>query len=94
MPKLTPHETETESCNYISRMAPGLSLIVFLAMTTAPPFSKAFEIASSTPESGAVAAEAGGDLELWCNADGWWEWCKFVHESSGKNCDLRESPRL
>ena len=78
-------------------MDPGFSLIVFLAAvaTTTPPFSKAFEIASSTPESGAVAAvEAGGDLDLWCNADGWWEWCKFVHESSGKNCDLRESPRL
>ena len=68
------------------------SAFLFLALATTLPFVRAFEIASSSsPESGAAvtAVEAGGDLELWCNADGWWEWCKFVHEPSGKNCDLK-----
>ena len=70
------------------------SVSVLLALATTPLFAKAFEIASTSPESGAVTAEAGGDLELWCNADNWWEWCKFVHEPSGRDCDLRESACL
>ena len=72
-------------------MAPGCLLIVSLALATVPPSVKGFEIASSSPESGAVVAEAGSDLELWCNADYWWEWCNFVHEPSGRYCDLRET---
>ena len=74
----------------LSAMAAGSSLISFLALLLAAPMTtEGFEIASSSsPESVAVRAE--GDLELWCNADGWWEWCRFVHEPSGRDCDLRD----
>ena len=75
-------------------MAAGSSLIAFLALLLAPMTlrhmaAEGFEIASSfSPESVAVREE--GDLELWCNADNWWEWCRFVHEPSGRDCDLRD----
>ena len=72
-------------------MAAGSSQIAFLALlahTLLRHAAEGFEIASSSPESVAVRAE--GDLELWCNADNWWEWCRFVHEPSGRDCDLRD----
>ena len=76
-------------------MAAGSSLIAFLfalllaPMTLRHMAAEGFEIASSaSPESVAVREE--GDLELWCNADNWWEWCRFVHEPSGRDCDLRD----
>ena len=30
----------------------------------------------------------GESLELWCNVDDWWEWCKFTHVPSKKFCDF------
>ena len=77
-------------------MAAGSSLIAFLALALllAPMTllrhmaAEGFEITSSSPESLAVRAE--GDLELWCNADNWWKWCRFVHQPSGRDCDLRD----
>jgi len=43
----------------------------------------AFKITSFLPESGSTSVKEGGSLDLWCNADYYWEWCKFTSESSG-----------
>ena len=48
-----------------------------------------FSITSYEPASGSAEVTAGWPLELWCNVDGWWEWCTFSHLSSNKFCDMQ-----
>ena len=44
-----------------------------------------FDITSSPPEY--LTVKEGGDMDLWCKTDSYWEWCKFTHVSSGKSCE-------
>jgi len=50
-----------------------------------------FEITShdprTKPDSG-LQFDEGDNLDLWCNANNWWEWCKFSHVQSNKSCEL------
>ena len=50
---------------------------------------RAFEITSTVPEPGEIAIQEGQYLDLWCNANDWWEWCTFTHVPTGKICDLQ-----
>jgi len=49
----------------------------------------AFIITSFLPETGSTSVEEGDSLDLWCNADYYWEWCKFTSENSGRWCELQ-----
>ena len=59
-------------------------LIAFEAITP-----DAFKITSFLPESGSTSLKEGDSLDLWCNADYYWEWCKFTSETSGRWCELQ-----
>jgi len=63
------------------------SVILFLALEVI--FLDAYKITSFLPESGSASVKEGGSLDLWCNADYYWEWCKFTSESSGRFCELQ-----
>ena len=49
--------------------------------------AKAFEITSSSPEI--ITVKKGGDMDLWCKTDSYWEWCTIssVNVSSWTNCE-------
>ena len=49
----------------------------------------AFNITSYLPESGSTDLEEGDSLDLWCNADDYWEWCKFTNKNSRRWCELQ-----
>ena len=67
---------------------------VILALHTSVIVST-FEIASHEPKTNSefgictastgsncqsgVKYDEGDDIDLWCNADDYWEWCKFTH---------------
>merc|ERR1712038_348370 len=63
------------------------SVLLFLALEVIR--LDAFKITSFLPESGSTSVKEGGSLDLWCNADYYWEWCKFTSESSGRWCELQ-----
>jgi len=58
------------------------SFIVFLAILST---SYAFELVTVEPK--ATVIPYGGKLRLTCNADGHYEWCKFIHND--KICDFQ-----
>ena len=64
-----------------------IKVLSILALAAVP--LRAFEISSTVPQSGTVTIQEGQNLELWCNADDWWEWCTFTHVPTGKVCDLQ-----
>jgi len=65
----------------------SLRVLSILALASVP--LCAFDITSTDPESGTVAIKEGQNLDLWCNADDWWEWCTFTNVATGKICDLQ-----
>ena len=48
-----------------------------------------FNIISYKPETGSTSVQQGQSLELWCNVDGYWEFCSFSHVPSGRSCDFQ-----
>lgn len=62
-------------------------ILSIVALATAP--ACAFEITSTFPEKGTTKLQEGQNLQLWCNVDDHWEWCKFTHVPTGKTCDLQ-----
>ena len=65
--------------------------IVFLALHVVA-IVRAFQITSQEPRTNSKAPgpkyDEGDNVELWCNADDWWEWCKFTHVQTDKKCEL------
>ena len=59
----------------------SITLLVLVIIST----SSAFDLVKVDPESTIIAH--GSKLRLTCNADGYYEWCKFIH--SGKACDFQ-----
>ena len=62
-----------------------LMVSVLLALAALSSSVNAFEIASSSP--GTVNVQEGEDLELWCKADNYWEWCKITHIATDTSCE-------
>jgi hypothetical protein len=62
--------------------------LMIAAVLLLPALAAAFDIKSSKPSSGSVTVREGQSLDLRCNVDGWWEWCKFTHVPSNAICDL------
>ena len=65
-------------------MACHLKTVVFLAIAAASS-ANAFEIYTTSPQS--ITVSEGGDIDLWCLADDYWEWCDIIHIESGKTCE-------
>ena len=61
-------------------MLKSLSLLIFVVST-----SSAFELVTVQPASTTIPY--GGKLILTCNPDGYYEWCKFIHND--KICDFQ-----
>ena len=41
--------------------------------------AEAFEITSSSPEI--ITVKKGGDMDLWCKTDSYWEWCTISNSN-------------
>jgi hypothetical protein len=63
-----------------------MKLFVLFAAIVA--VSSAFDMKSYSPKSGSTTVKEGEYLDLWCNVNDWWEWCKFTNVPTGKICDL------
>ena len=66
-------------------MTPLTVSILLATLGAASVVVHTFEIASSSPEY--VSVKEGKDMELWCKADSYWEWCKITHVPSGNSCE-------
>ena len=64
-----------------------VSVTLFIALEVIT--LEAFKITSFLPESGSTSLKEGDSLDLWCNSDYYWEWCKFTSKSSGRWCELQ-----
>ena len=65
--------------------------VVILALHAGLVIVSAFEITSHEPRTNSnsgVKYDEGDDVDLWCTADDWWEWCKFTLVHSDKSCEL------
>ena len=65
--------------------------VVILALHAGVISVSAFEITSHEPRTNSnsgIEYDEGDDVELWCNADNYWEWCKISHVESNKSCDF------
>ena len=61
--------------------------VVILALHAGLVIVGAFEITSHEPRTNSnsgVKHDEGDDVDLWCTADDWWEWCKFTLVHSDK----------
>ena len=59
----------------------SIAFLVFVVST-----SSAFDIVSVSPASTTVPY--GGKIKLTCKTDGYYEFCKFVHNTTAKFCDF------
>ena len=66
-------------------MACHLKPVAFLAIAAAASSANAFEIYTTSPQS--ITVSEGGDIDLWCQADDYFEWCDIIHLDSGNTCE-------
>merc|ERR1712117_354151 len=52
-----------------------IKMFPFFLLLGAFSAAQAFEITSSSPEI--ITVKKGGDMDLWCKTDSYWEWCKI-----------------
>ena len=59
-------------------------MVAWLLLLGAFSVAHAFDITSSSPEI--ITVKKGGDMDLWCKTDSYWEWCNIVrlHDSIKK----------
>ena len=66
-----------------------MSHLVVLVLFGEVTSTLSFSVTSLKPENGSTSVQQGFSLELWCNVDGYWEFCSFSHVPSGKSCDFQ-----
>ena len=75
----------------LSKVRNFIKMVSLFLLLGAFSVAKAFEITSSSPDI--ITVKKGGDMDLWCKTDGYWEWCKiskYTHkcgETFDATCD-------
>ena len=68
--------------NHLTKM---VRLLLLILGATAASVVQTIHITSSSPEY--LSVKEGGDMDLWCKTNTYWEWCKITHVPSGSSCE-------
>ena len=80
------HAGDCAACNMFHSFAVFVILCCYLLFGEVTQTTSTISIISYKPETESTSVQQGHTLELWCNVDGYWEYCSFSHVPSGKSC--------